>query len=466
MNMTKRKIYGPSLCGLFLVLTSCSPEQAENKQKKSAKAPTNRLDVPPDVVNNLGITFESATRGRLGVWREVSGELEVPESHRWTLRAPARARILTVVPRWQAADEGVVLATLTSPDVQRTQSAIALAKQTLERTTKELAAARERLAESETHLGEAMAFEQASRKRLAELLALNEEGTPLTARELIEARRNVTEASKARLDAAIARDDLVSRVALRQLEANQARLSAAEKLSSLAILTGMSVEDLGKDTPQGPRWRGIDQLTIRAPASGIVVQVMAAQGEIVDAGAPLLQVFDPRELRFRWHLPEGDQGSLAAGNPVRLDFPSRRLQPVETKLAAPIPIADAGTRMVHVEAVVPNDNGTLARGMSVTAHMLVEQGKNEEALVSMRCVVFDGLEAIVFKRDPGDPNVVIRTPVELGARASGLAEVIAGVLEGDQVVADGIHQLKQTGLGKAPEGGHFHADGTWHSDHK
>ena len=61
---------------------------------------------------------------------------------------------------------------------------------------------------------------------------------------------------------------------------------------------------------------------------------------------------------------------------------------------------------------------------------------------------------------------VIRTPVELGARSSGYAEVIAGVLDGDELVADGVHQLKQTGLGKAPEGGHFHADGTWHEDHE
>jgi multidrug efflux pump subunit AcrA (membrane-fusion protein) len=98
--------------------------------------------------------------------------------------------------------------------------------------------------------------------------------------------------------------------------------------------------------------------------------------------------------------------------------------------------------------------------------VLLRESQHEEVIVPVRCVVFDGLEAIVFKRDPKTPNVVIRTPVELGARAAGQVEVLAGVMAGDALVADGIQQLKLTGLGKAPVGGHFHADGTWHEDHK
>ena len=59
-------------------------------------------------------------------------------------------------------------------------------------------------------------------------------------------------------------------------------------------------------------------------------------------------------------------------------------------------------------------------------------------------------------------TVVIRTPVELGLSGGGFVEVIFGLLAGDMVVDKGKHQLKQAGQGKAPKGGHFHADGTWH----
>lgn len=466
MTITKRIVRGPAAAWIVLACAGCAPAPIETQPQEEAAVPTNRLDVPPDVVNNLGITFEAATRGHLGVWREISGELEVPESHRWTLRSPVDARVLTVVPRWQRVTEGDVLATLSSPDLQRAQSAIAIAQRTLERARAELVAARARLSESELHVKEAEAFEQASRRRLDALVALDQEGNPLTAKELIEARRNATEASRARLDAAIARDDLASRVASKLLEAEQATLAVHEQEGALAVITGLSVAELRETVEGSPRWQSLETLAIRAPADGSVVELMTAQGEVIEAGTPFLEVFDTRELRFRGHLPEGDQGSLAAGNPVRLVFPSRLLPPVETVLEPTIPIVDAGTRMLHCEAVVPNAESTLAHGMSAIARILVERGASEEVLIPIRCVVFDVLEAIVFRRDPEDPTVVIRTPVELGARTADRAEVIAGVLDGDQVVADGVHQLKRTGLGKAPEGGHFHADGTWHGDHE
>ena len=466
MNALKNPVVGPVLCAAVLLLPSCAPEERGEDQQGTAPTITNRLDVPPEVVNNLGITFEKATRGRLGVWRSVPGQLEVPENRRWTLRAPARAQLVSVVTRWQAIEKGAEIAKLTSPELQDVQRAIEFAQRTLKRVTKEVVATRARLAESEAHLREARAFEVASRNRLTELQALNKGGNALTTKEVIAALRTVTDAGKARLDAAIARDELASRVATKQLEADQAKLSVGERLNALAVLTGLSVQELTKTNDEEPAWQKIESLTVRAPAAGVVVELFASQGETLEAGAPIVRVFDTSELRFRGHLPEGDLGELSTGNRVRLEFPSHRLQPIETQLNAPLPVADAETRMIHVEAVVPNESGVLAHGISVMGHVLVREGKNEEVLIPSRCVVFDGLEAIVFRRDPNAPNVVVRTPVELGRRAANQVEVLAGVLDGDAVVADGIRQLKQTGLGKPPQGGHFHADGTWHKGDK
>ena len=461
-----RAITGVLLGVAMVMVPSCSPVEEVVSPQGAGSAVTNRLDVSPAVVNNLGITWEKATRGKLGVWIKVPGQLEVPESRRWTLRSPAHARLLSVVPRWQVVEKGAEIAVLTSPELQEAQRAIDLAQRSLERAMEEVVAARARLVDSGAHLLDTKAFQAASRDRLVELEALHERGNALTIHEFIEARRTVTDAGKASLDAAIARDGLASLVATKQIEADQARLSVDERLNGLGVLTGLSVQELTETIGSEPTWRTIDSLTVRAPAPGVVVELLAAHGEMLETGAPIVRVFDTSELRFRGHLPEGDLGTLSAGNPVRLEFPSRQLQSIETFLNAPLPVADTETRMIHVEAVVPNDSGILAHGISVMAHVLVRESAHEEVLIPSRCVVFDGLEAIVFRRDPDDPSVVIRTPVELGSRAAGQVEVFAGVLDGDAVVADGIHQLKQTGLGKPPLGVHIHADGTWHTDHK
>ena len=92
--------------------------------------------------------------------------------------------------------------------------------------------------------------------------------------------------------------------------------------------------------------------------------------------------------------------------------------------------------------------------------------KSDEILIPISCVVRDGLQSIVFVRDAVNKNEVTRVRVALGARSSGWVEVVAGVGAKDELVKDGVHQLKQSGLGKsASAGGHFHSDGTWHGDH-
>ena len=73
-------------------------------------------------------------------------------------------------------------------------------------------------------------------------------------------------------------------------------------------------------------------------------------------------------------------------------------------------------------------------------------------IVPTDCVVQDDLEWVLFKRDHVQPDEVIRTPVSLGRRADGWVEVLSGVIEDDEVVRDGIHQLKQTGIGKTAGG--------------
>ena len=59
------------------MLVSCSHDHGhpDEAPETADKKPTNRLAVPPEVVANLGITFEQATRGKVGAWISVPGEL-------------------------------------------------------------------------------------------------------------------------------------------------------------------------------------------------------------------------------------------------------------------------------------------------------------------------------------------------------------------------------------------------------
>ena len=73
---------------------------------------------------------------------------------------------------------------------------------------------------------------------------------------------------------------------------------------------------------------------------------------------------------------------------------------------------------------------------------------------------------VVFRRDPADPDKVIRVDADLGVDDGRWIEVKSGLMDGDEVVGPGAYELMLASSGSAPKGGHFHADGTFHEDHK
>lgn len=452
--------------GALSVPVSCSHDhgQAGAAPEHAEKKPTNRLDVPPEVVANLGITFVQATWGKVGSWISVPGELYVPETHRWNLRAPARGRLTTVSPRWKKVEAGEVIAELLSPGLRHAQQDLLAAQSRRAIVKIEGDAAAARLVEGEAHLGAARKLESASLQRLDGLRKLNKNANAFGARELLSALRDHTDAGRAALEAAVQRDKLRETAREKDLLRSQAQLKIDESLAALSILSGRSMEELLETRDGAPAWKAIESIVVRAPAGGTVVEVFASGGETVDENLPLALILDSSELRFRGWLPEGDLRLLRNEAPMRVDLPGG-IAPITTTLLGPRPVADSTTRRVQVEAKVANPDRKLPQGLSATAQILVKESAGDEVLIPEDCVAADGLEMVVFRRDPKNPNVVIRTPVELGLRGAGKIEILSGVGEGDLVVQKGIYQLKQTGLGKPPKGGHFHPDGTWHPKH-
>jgi multidrug efflux pump subunit AcrA (membrane-fusion protein) len=77
----------------------------------------------------------------------------------------------------------------------------------------------------------------------------------------------------------------------------------------------------------------------------------------------------------------------------------------------------------------------------------------------------DGLAPVFFRRDPKDSNKAIRTNADLGIDDGRWVVVHSGLRAGDEIILDGAFQLMlaSTQSGGTPAGGHFHADGTFHS---
>ena len=121
-------------------------------------------------------------------------------------------------------------------------------------------------------------------------------------------------ASREALDeasAAHARD--TARVAELQAELQTAQLGArADEIQAAEAAVNAARAQLAQAD-----WR-LDQLSQAAPKAGLVVDTLYRPGEWVSAGAPVVQLLPPANVKIRFFVPEPQLGAIAIGDEVRV----------------------------------------------------------------------------------------------------------------------------------------------------
>lgn len=500
-----------SVVGIALaLLTACGADPAPTHPPPADPGgdapPTNRIDLPPAVRDNLGITFARAEYRPVAATVRVTGRFELRPDGRRQLRAPFAGRIARSAELLSAVEPGDLLYELDSPqwaELQATlestaarrsaaRSELATRRAEAEVARVELAAVRESLDEHRAHnqaLAEGVALWE---QRVADLRAMRSETGGLAAEltaahaDLIAARSAVAEAHEklaeldsrrrvleARLGSADGDSDTGGLFAAQVTAAEDAvTVAAAEQhrlLRQMATLTGMPPEALQEVVDGRPRWQSLQTLPVRSDRAGVVQQVDVGVGAWVESGEPVLSVADPRALRFRAKGLQGDLPQLQDGAPARIVAGQGRdtagLEPLRGSLQVAVD-GDPDARTIDL-IVVPDAAAYWARpGVSAYLEYLVGGSfEDEELAIPARAVIGDGLERVLFRRDPAEPDQVIRMAADLGESDGRWVTVLSGLGEGDEVVVDGIYELKLSSGSTDQKGGHFHADGTWHPEH-
>jgi multidrug efflux pump subunit AcrA (membrane-fusion protein) len=113
--------------------------------------------------------------------------------------------------------------------------------------------------------------------------------------------------------------------------------------------------------------------------------------------------------------------------------------------------------------VTPESLQSWARnGVSAQLEIVTDVSAMAMPAIPLGAVQRDGLTAVVFQRDPFDPQQAIRVEVTLGRDDGRWVEVLDGVDMGNEIVLDGAFQLLLASSGSIQQGGHFHSDGTFH----
>ena len=452
----------PLLC-VCMFTAGCRPDAADKKtdgdhaHDHDQTAPRDRLAIPSDVRRNLGITFIDVEKRPVRRTIRIAGQFELRPEARREYHVMLSGRITLLVRQYDRVVAGQPLFHLESPEWQQMQNELVATANAMKRSHAEVAVSEAKL----TEMKESIAFLD---RRIANLAEANVRQVELEA-QLAE-KRSALPRLQADVDAM-------------RTEFDTAHTHYEVMLSTAASMTGIDRESLdaqsddhhhshASDAP--PPWRSIQQITVRAEAAGVVDRIAVTNRGWAEAGALVLDTVVPTMLRFHADALQTDINLFEDGQSARITPPQGGSIDLQDTVDGVIQLgieAHAEQRTVPIY-LTPSELPTWAKsGVTAYLEVFVDGSSGVSLAIPEAAIVRDGLDRVFFRRDPNDPNQVLRVVADLGATDGRWTEVLSGVRAGDQVVLEGVYplMLSMSSGGEEKTGFHVHADGSVHDDH-
>lgn len=183
---------------------------------------------------------------------------------------------------------------------------------------------------------------------------------------------------------------------------------------------------------------------IRAPFAGVVGLRNVTAGERISTDTVIATLNDVSIIKVDFAAPERFLSTIAPGQRVNARVAAYPDEVFHGQVASIDNQVDRASRSVTVRAEIPNDDGRLVPGMLLNVE--VRRGERSRPAIPESALMRQADQAYVFVVDDDDGQeggkVARRRDVEVGLRAKGQVEVLAGVQPGELVVADGTHRTR------------------------
>lgn len=194
-------------------------------------------------------------------------------------------------------------------------------------------------------------------------------------------------------------------------------------------------------------------IEITSPSHGIVMAKYPKENETLDTISSIFTIADPDLLRASFNVYEKDLAGVKPGLQVivtSMAYPDKQF---EGEIVFVSPQVDVKTRAIRVRANVKNEEHLLKFGMYVSGKILVPV--SDEALIIPEEALQDIKgKAVVFTPVSHDEFQI--REIKTGKKTPGFIEVIAGLKEHEDIVAQGSFYLKSELLKGELGQGHAH----------
>jgi multidrug efflux pump subunit AcrA (membrane-fusion protein) len=441
---------------LMVIMAGCQTEEppaSGGHVDGDHKGGGGAIDVPPSVRQNLGITFVKVAPRQVQESLRLPGRFELLATARREYRGIFAGRVTLQVGSLDRVVQGQVIAVLESPDWLRMQHELSKALVAIE------------VAKTDLTIAQAVIDE-------------NEATTSRLSQRIEELKK--ADVRKIELETSLAE----SRTGLKRLKAEQLAKEIALRaairhyqvaLNTASAAVGLPVSNLSESVPSPggdasvPRWSTIKSISIVAKSAGVVEKISATQGGWVEAGETILSTVDPTKIRFHAHGLQSDLMQMRKASAAFIVPPQGSGIAIDAAIAGKLQLGFRGhpdERTFPVYVTPAESVGWARPGISAFVELVTGGEAKPQLAIPRSSIIRDGLHDVFFRRDPKNPNRVIRIKADLGTDDGRWVVVRSGVKAGDEVVLEGVYELKLASSQGGQKGGHFHADGTFHEEGK
>lgn len=172
-------------------------------------------------------------------------------------------------------------------------------------------------------------------------------------------------------------------------------------------------------------------IPIMAPRSGVVLERMAVEGMMSEAGETLFRIADTSTVWVIAEVPESALMEVTTGAEVHVSFPGLAGEPMTGRIDTIYPELDMMTRTGKLRIELSNPDGRLRANMFADVEIML--GQTPVVQVPEGAVIDTGDRQVVIL-DLGDGRFRPE-PVTVGRRGGGMIEITRGVAAGDIVVS-------------------------------
>lgn len=199
-----------------------------------------------------------------------------------------------------------------------------------------------------------------------------------------------------------------------------------------------------------------DFARLKSPIAGRILARVLEPGSLAQPGSEILTIGDFSQLRIVVRLSDRDLAGVRLGQAARVRFDAIPNREFTGRVAEISPQGDPVSRQVPVEITLPNPNGELGSGLLARVSF-VTSAQNRVAVLEQALSVADDRpgerprsgnsssapagdrpqprQGTLFTlQERGSEVVVMARPVQLGDRADGRVQILAGLRPGDRYV--------------------------------